>query len=233
MLFPRSTGLLPVKHLPALSNHLSQKGRQCLGLAPSYRADGLFAGLFPQPPHLRTVGMLGVSLPPGFYRQISRLVGILLHPFPKKMVDPAEHRPLGPEVLDQGYRIPAQRLPQLLHLLHVSSSEPVDGLLGVPDHEKLSGYGPYLPPVPGPGGIRSTDLFGQKHGYFGLQGVCVLGFINQQVGVLVPVVIPYLQVVPKQAPGPDQQVLKAGSSLLFSFHGPVQKEFPQGAQQGH
>ena len=117
----------------------------------------------------------------------------------------------------QAHPAASRRLHSLLHPLHlgnVGAPETVDGLLGVADDEQLAPLGGDLLPRGGAGLFRDAVGYRlcQVHGYFGLDGVGILRFVDEQVGEASAEVVADFDVVAEELPRPDQQVVELGPS---------------------
>ena len=169
-------------------------------------------------------------------RHVVGLLEPFRHPGLEHAVDPVQHRPLGAKVLHEVQGGAAHQALEPDHLGHVGPAEAIDGLLGVSDDEHLTRLGGYILPGSGSRIRRSASavlrvmLFGDEHGNLGLNGVGVLGLVDQQVGEAAAKMVPDADVVAEQVPGPDQQVVKTGLALALAFLGKAQGELLQRVQ---
>ena len=235
-----------VQGFPLLGDHLPYEEADLPRFLPSNFSCASVDGFVAERPHSGAVGVSRVANPEGGHGVIPGL-GVLasvpvgtgfLHPLLKQSVDPADDGFLRAKILHQLQGSAAglfhARL-QALHLADVGAAEPIDGLLGIADHEEFARFRVDLIP-PGQAvrsGAFGTGRRGQQHGDFGLDRVSVLGLVDQQVGVTVAEVVADVRVVPQQVTGPHQQILELCTTLGATLVRVSQCELSQILQDGH
>ena len=238
----RFLGDLPVQDLPTLGDDLLQKRGDVRGF---FLPDVVYRGVHGpvgQRPDPGAQGAFRGGLPAGSHRPVVRLDvsrAVPWVPFPhparKQVVDPVGDWPLGAEILDEADGLSSRLLHPFLqppHLFYVGAAEAVDGLLGVPHDKEFSPF--RADPLPRRGTrlvlLALGNVFRQEHGDLGLDGVGVLGLVDEEVGETAAEVVPHLNLVPQHVPGPDQQVVKLGPALRPAPFGVPQSETPQPAE---
>ena len=149
------------------------------------------------------------------------------------VVGPPDHRLLRAEVLSQRDAVRSKALPDFVQRGDVGAPEPVDGLLGVADHEEFSGDDRCARPIGGlPVGGVVVRVAGEEEGNLRLDGIGVLELVDEDVGEAALEVAAAVGGVPEEVARPDEQVVELGPPLASSSLRVVDDETPYLLREG-
>ena len=127
----------------------------------------------------------------------------------------------------------AEALPDFAQGGDVGAPEPVDGLLGVADHEEFAGDDRYARPIGGlPVGGLVVRVAGEEEGDLRLDRIGVLELVDEDVGEAALEVAAAADVVSQEVTGPDEEVVELGPPLAAASLRVVDDEAPHLLREG-